>query len=636
MYWSLLFLICGYLSFSIVNTCDDYADFGSEDSLRQNIIKLSKNELIFSDDSIPFYDRELNDTTPDDNGEYDFIVIGAGTAGATVASRLSEIKDATVLLIEAGSKEYPIMDIPMMAGFLQLSDKVNWGYKTESSDKFCRGLKESKCSWPRGKVMGGSSVLNFLVATRGHRENYDEWASMSGDKSWSYVEMLKYFIKMENFHIDGEGYYKELHSKDGPLDISRSPYESKLVEAFLEAGNELGYEEVDYNGIEQIGFSLLQNTMIHSERCSTNRAYLHFKEKRQNLFLTRDSHVNKILIDEETKTAYGVEFTKFDKTIIVRAKKEVILCAGTINSPQILMLSGIGPAEHLQDLDINVVVDSPVGENLMDHIMYGGLVFKTNISQTPVEANTFDPNNPSIKEYVTNRNGKLTLAVGFQALAFLNVDNPFIFSGTPNIELIFTSSLGIKDPVLANLLGISENYQNDFVESNVDHSTWTIWPMLTRPKSRGKILLQNADPKTKPKIYPNYFDHPDDVRVMIQGIRNAIELAQTKAFEKYNSELYRIPLPCKDYDYDSDDYWECALRLFACTVYHQSGTCKMGLEDDSTSVVNSKLQVIGVKRLRVADASIMPNIISGHINIPTVAIAEKASDMIKEDWGYSS
>ncbi len=315
----------------------------------------------------------LKDITPINNEEYDFIVVGAGSAGATIAARLSEVPDVTVLLIEAGKNENLFMDIPIIVNYLQLSDEVNWKYQTEPSENYCLGMTDYKCNWPRGKVMGGSSVLNYMIATRGDPRDYDNWAAMGND-GWSYKDVFKYFMKLETIGIDDLTRDKAMHNTNGPLYIGYPSFHTPLAESFLEAGQELGYPKIDYNADQHVGFSYIQSTTKNGTRMSTNKAYLHPAKKRKNLFLSKLSHVNKVLIDEN-KRAYGVEFTKSNVTIRVTARKEVILSAGAINSPQILMLSGVGPSKHLTEMNIDVVQDAPVGENLMDHVSYGGLVF---------------------------------------------------------------------------------------------------------------------------------------------------------------------------------------------------------------------------------------------------------------------
>ncbi|XP_016843209.1 glucose dehydrogenase [FAD, quinone] [Nasonia vitripennis] len=571
------------------------------------------------------------DMTPSDNQEFDFIVVGAGSAGAALAARLSEVADVTVLLIEAGRNENTMMDIPILVNYLQFLDTVNWKYQTESSENYCVGMTEQKCNFPRGRVMGGSSVLNYMIATRGFLEDYDKWAEM-GNEGWSYSEVLKYFRKLENVHID-EYRRSKLRGTRGPLAISYPPFHTPLAEGFINAGFELGYDFIDYNADKNIGFSYIQATMRNGTRMSTNRAYLFPAKKRKNLFVSKLSHVNRVLIDPVSKIAYGVEYSKANKTIQVRAKKEVILSAGAIGSPQILMLSGIGPAKHLEDLGINVIQDLPVGENLMDHIAYGGLIFLINQPVSLKISTMVNSLNSYMNDYFNNKTGPYAIPGGCEALAFIDVDKPADPDGTPKVELLFIGGSIISNPHFQKNFGISDEYWEKMYAELTSRHSWTIFPMLMKPKSRGQILLRNKNPESKPRIYANYMTHPDDVRIIIKGIRAAIEISKTESMQKFNSKLYNQPMyKCEKYKYGSDKYWECAARTFPFTIYHQSGTCKMAPENDETGVVNPRLQVKGIKNLRVGDASIMPEIIAGHTNVPTIMIAEKLADMVKEDW----
>lgn len=563
------------------------------------LFQLSFGALDFMREGDQNLNSELTDSTPKKNQEYDFIVVGAGSAGATIAARLSEIEDVTVLLIEAGRPENLLMDIPILVNYLQLSNDVNWKYQTESSDNFCQGMKDHKCNWPRGKVMGGSSVLNYLIATRGHPLDYDNWAKM-GNEGWSYDEVLPYFKKLEHIGIERLRLDDEMHSTEGPVHITHPPYHTPLAESFLRAGIELGYPIVDYNAYNHsVGFSYLQTTMKNGMRMSTNRAYLYPANNRKNLFVTKLSHVDRILINPRSKRAYGVEFTKLGRKIRVLARKEIILSAGAIGSAQLLMLSGIGPSNHLKEMKINVVQDAPVGENLMDHIAHGGLVFLVN---QPVGIVTEDMTNlakPYLTDYLIRKTGPFTIPGGCEALAFIDVDKPTKLDVFPNIELLFIGASIVSDSIIHQNFGISDEYWTKLYANIAGHYSWTIFPMLMRPKSRGKILLRNNDPNEKPKIFAGYLQDPEDVRIMVKGIRTAIEISRTKAMRRFKSQLYEVPVPgCEDRKYDSDEYWECALRTFTVTIYHHAGSCKMAPENDPTGVVNPRLQVRYVLRFR--------------------------------------
>ncbi|KAG7204870.1 hypothetical protein KM043_005270 [Ampulex compressa] len=573
------------------------------------------------------------DVTPPTSSVYDFIIVGAGSAGAVVASRLSEIPDFKVLLIEAGPEENLVMDIPLTVPFLQYSDMINWKYLTAPSDRYCLGMKGKQCRWPRGRVMGGSSVLNYMIATRGHPTDYDRWAAM-GNEGWAHKDVFKYFYKLESVQIPELRSDKRYRNTEGPMTISYADYHTPLADAFVEAGRELGYPVVDYNGEHMMGFSLIQSTTHKGIRMSSNRAYLH-RRHRKNLHVSKMSMVSKILIDPQSKRAVGVRFSKYGRTIEVFARKEVILSAGAIGSPQLLMLSGIGLKDHLRELGIPLIRDAPVGNNLMDHIAYGGLAFLVDqpVSLLPREIASLK--NPYVKDYLQHGTGPLTDPGGCEALAFMDVDNRKNLNGRPNIELLFLGSSIYEQQAILTDFGFQDDVINMVVELQNMH-TWGVFPMLLQPKSRGTIRLLSRDVNVKPRIQANYYDDPEDLRIMREGIKATIEISKTKAMQRFKSTLYNKTLPGCHGISDPDDYWDCHIRTNTATIYHYSGTCKMGSENDTSAVVNPRLKVIGIKGLRVVDASIMPEIISAHPNIPVYMIAEKASDMIKEDWGYKT
>ncbi|XP_033212018.1 glucose dehydrogenase [FAD, quinone]-like [Belonocnema kinseyi] len=610
--------------------------YGNQDQtpFLEHLMSLAAGTIKFLQEGERYLNNELTDITPEQNDAYDFIIVGAGSAGATIASRLSEIKNFTVLLIEAGRSENLLMDIPLLVNLLQFSNDINWKYRTESSDKYCLGMNDRRCNWPRGKVMGGSSVLNYMVATRGDPRDYDNWASL-GNEGWSYNKLLHYFKKLESLNIPAYRNDTVFHNTKGPVNIEYPTYHTPLADGFLKAGLEMGYPLIDYNGKEHVGFSYIHATLKNGERASTNRAYLHIAKKRSNLFLTRNSMAEKIIIDPKTKRAVGVQFNKENVSIKVRARKEVILCAGAIGSPQLLMLSGIGPKDHLEDVGIPLIKDAPVGENLMDHIAYGGLIFLVDQPVSILPADVTNPLQPYIRQYFNNRDGPLTVPGCVEALAFVDVDRPRDTESYPNVELMFISNSVIAGAGFIQNVGITESIWQELFRKKEGQHSWSIFPMLLRPKSRGRILLKDNLPLSKPRIIPNYFDHPEDIRIIVEAIRASIEVSKTRGMQRFGSHLLELPIRgCENFPHGSDEYWECAARTFTFTIYHHSGTCKMGPEHDPTAVVNPRLQVIGIKGLRVADASIMPEIITGHTNIPVIMIAEKAADIVKEDWGY--
>lgn len=555
----------------------------------ENLLGAGMGALNFLFNNQRFQERAQPDVTPAQDSIYDFIIVGAGTAGATIASRLTEIGDLKVLLIEAGPEETLFMDVPILASFLQDVDEINWKYETEPSNKYCMGMKGHRCKWPRGKVMGGSSVLNYMIATRGSPLDYDRWAEL-GNTGWAYKDVLKYFRKLENVQIPELRKDQKYRGTKGPVSIDYSAFHTPLATAFVKAGQELGYPLVDYNGEKLIGFSYIQGTMYKGYRMSSNRAYLVGK-RRRNLHVTKLSIVHRILIDKRNKRAVGVQFVKNSRRISVYASKEVILCAGAIGSPQLLMLSGIGPAEHLRQLGIDVIKDSRVGDNVMDHIVYGGLTFTVNQPVSILLYNMADITQPYAKDFLLNQAGPLSISGGCEGIAFLDVDDPNNRDGFPNIELIsLVSSIYTYKATMDNF-GFNQEIVDKFSSFQSTYS-YGIFPLLLRPKSRGYIRLKSRDVNVKPRIVANYFNDPEDVRVMVKGIRTALQVSKTSAMQKLGVTFYnKTVADCEKYPFDSDGYWECNARTQTLTIYHYSGSCKMGPKNDPTAVVDPTLKV---------------------------------------------
>ncbi len=531
---------------------------------------------------------------------YDYIIVGAGSAGCVLAYRLSENMQNKVLLIEAGGKDSKL-EIHIPAAYTKLNrSSVDWAFYTEPQN-FVAGRRLFQ---PRGKVLGGSSSTNAMAYIRGNAKDYDDWAKM-GCKGWSYADVLPYFIKSEN-NEDYEKVDAGFHGRGGLLNV-RFPYSHYSVsEAFIEACMECGIPyNPDFNGRQQDGTNFFQFTIKNYRRHSTAQAFLKPALTRQNLQVLTKGIVSKVLIANDTAKGVEVAFGASQKQIFF-VRKEVILSAGAFGSPQILMLSGVGEKEFLQKMGIEPVKDLPaVGKNLHDHCF----AIVSSSAKVNTANNDLKPLNQlkGLFNYFAFRKGFAT-ASPLEANAFLRLNT---HSDRPDMQFHF---------VPAHLGGYNVDLYN--LDKYPRSSGYSILATLLKPKSRGFVSIRSKNPFEAPLIQPNYLAEEEDLRHLIRGVRKAYEVMQAKAFDKCRKEQY---FPKKIGD---DEFLAEHVQKTLESVYHPVSTCRMGSENDENTVVNTRLQVKGIANLRIVDASVMPEIISGNTNAPTIMIAEKAADFI--------
>ena len=524
---------------------------------------------------------------------YDTIIVGAGSAGCVLANRLSADPTRQVCLLEAGPEDAsPWIHIPVGIFFMMRSKTLNWRYRTEPQPR----LHGRRLFWPRGKTLGGSSSSNAMVYTRGHRRDYDQWAEL-GNAGWSYDDLLPLFKRSQNQERGPSDY----HGTGGPLNVADLRQRSEISQVFVRAAGEVGYPlSDDFNGAEQEGVGFYQVTQKDGRRCSSARAYLHAIRRRPNLTIITRALASRVLFDG--KRAVGVAYLdRTGQTVELQARREVLLSGGAINSPQLLLLSGVGPRAELEQHDIAMVHELPgVGQNLQDHL-----------------------------DVIVAHRERRRASYGF-ALSFL----PRLFEGIVDYHRygrgFLTSNLAeaggfVKsDPALP-----LPNLQYHLTSTILDDHGRRIWHGYgyslhvcdLRPKSRGYLTLKSADPRDPPLIQPDYLSHPDDLETLLAGVKTCRKILAARAFDGYRGdELF--PGAAVQGDDELRDF----IRRRAETIYHPVGTCKMG--HDAMAVVDDRLRVHGLTGLRVADASIMPTLIGGNTNAPAIVIGEKASDLI--------
>lgn len=558
---------------------------------------------------------------------YDYVVVGSGSAGSALTSELVKNAGINVLLLESGGEPSIESDTPLLASVEQFTPQ-NWGYLMEKQNNFCLGLTDELMSWPRGRVLGGSTVINMMIHIRGNRLDYDRWGMTNS--GWSYNDLLPIFRYLEDAHIKISDV--NYHGSGGPLTVNDIPYRTKSVDTFIKAAVESGYPYVDYNGQSQMGVSYVQGTIRNGRRCSAEKAFIRPIRYKSNLKVSLYSHVTKVLINEITKTAYGVEYVQYGVTYQAYARKEVILSAGAFHSPQILMLSGIGPRSHLNELGIPVIKDLPVGEKLYDHLCFLGLIFTVNrnIVISFLEAIA------SIGVWLLFGTGPLTSINGVESLLFFKTSVATYSENYPDMELIFIGGHLHSDFDLSfrKMFRVSDLVYNTVWKPLEGKWAFGILPMLLHPKSVGHMKLRSKNPFDPPKFYGNYLTDSSgqDLKAFKEAIKESKRIISAPAFQIFDAKLYTVPVPgCEYVLFDSELYWECALNHISATLHHQIATCKMGNASDPEAVVNHKLQVHDINNLRVADTSVIPAPISSHTNVPAYAIGIKAAQIILQN-----
>tara|TARA_Y100000590_G_scaffold39393_1_gene42155 strand:- start:822 stop:2426 length:1605 start_codon:yes stop_codon:yes gene_type:complete len=529
--------------------------------------------------------------------EFDYIIIGAGSAGCVLANRLSSVTSNTVLLVEAGGKDtYPWIHIPVGYYKTMHNPKTDWCFKTEPDE----AMNNRSINYPRGKTLGGSSSINGLLYIRGQEQDYDTWRQL-GNIGWSWKDVLPYFLKSEN----QERGPSEFHGVDGPISVEDQRIQLDILDVFMSAAEEIGIPKTDdFNKGNNYGCGYFQVTEKNGLRCSASVGYLNPIKGRKNLKIITNAHVKNINFNN--KKAIGISYWKNNKLFEVKTKKEIILSAGSIGSPHILQVSGVGDATKIKNFGIKVIHNAPsVGKNLQDHIMMRPVYKVKNIKTLNRKINSFFGKLFIGMEYIFFRKGPMTMGAS-QLCGFAKSDPS---RATPNLQFHI-------QPISTDKLGGSNLHDFDAFTPTVAN---------IRPTSRGEVYINSADTRDEPKIKMNYLSTPEDRKVTADGLKLIRKIVlETKTFAKFEPQEFRPGI-----NIQNDEDLVKAASDYAQTIFHPVGTCKMG--KDENSVVSDRLIAHGLENLRIVDASIMPNITSGNTNAPTMMIAEKASDMIIED-----